>query len=424
VVGDAQLYLALDPNKGDVDFHDPSFLPDGRTLLYSVHRQQGVDTLELYENGTRKVLYRLEGVARPQSPQVLNAPQYSPTGHIIYRRDQGIEGVWAVPFSLSSKELTGEHFLIVPGGKCPSVSSDGTLVCGLTTEARAPRQLVWVNHDGKIEGTIGQPQAGLAHPAISRDGQRIAYDAFEDNVREIWVYDIVTNGRTRLTLSSSSANNSYPAWVPGQNRIAFSCTTDQGPAICAKDADGNGETEILAKKAEVPVFSPDGAYMVYISSGEGRSVLMKLRLIKDSQPEVFSDVPAFNPHMSADGHYVSYYSYDRGGRSYIQAFPTGAGKWEVAGSGEGWTVWHPNGKELFYVASNPLALMAAPLETSPTFTIGTPRKICDLESSKEFDITPDGNKLVIVRRPDEGGPAPPIIVIQNWFAEFKGKQKK
>ncbi len=48
--------------------------------------------------------------------------------------------------------------------------------------------------------------------------------------------------------------------------------------------------------------------MVFISSGEGRSVLMKLRLIKGSQPEVFSDVPAFNPHMSADGHYVSYYS--------------------------------------------------------------------------------------------------------------------
>ena len=422
--GDAQLYLALDPNKGDVDFHDPSFLPDGRTLLYSVHRQQGVDTLELYQNGTRKVLYRLEGVAQPQAPQVLNAPQYSPTGHIIYRRDQGIEGVWAVPFSLSTKELTGEHFLIVPGGASPSVSSDGTLVCGLTTEVRAPRQLVWVNHDGQIEGTIGQPQPGLDHPAISIDGRRIAYDAVEDNVREIWVYDTVTNGRTRLTLSSSSANNSSPAWIPGQNRIAFSCITDQGRAICAKDADGHGETEILARKAEVPIFSPDGAYMVYISSGEGRSVLMKLRLVKGSQPEVFSDVPAFNPHMSADGHYVSYYSYDRVGRSYIQAFPTGVGKWEVPGSGEGWAVWHPNGRELFYEVSNPSALMAAPLETRPTLTIGTPRKICDLEAGRGFDITPDGKKFVIVRRPDERGSVPPIIVIQNWFSEFKGRQQK
>ena len=422
--GDAQLYLALDPNKGDVDFHDPSFLPDGRTLLYSVHRQQGVDTLELYEHGARKILYRLEGVARPQQPQVLNTPQYSPTGHIIYRRDQGIEGIWAVPFSRSSKELTGEHFLIVPGGVCPSVSSDGTLVCGLTTESRAPRQLVWVNHEGKIEGAIGQPQPGLAHPAISRDGRRIAYDALEDNIREIWVYDAVTNGRTRLTFSSSSENNSYPAWIPGQNRIAFSCVTDQGPAICAKAADANGETAILAKKAEVPVFSPDGAYMVYISSGEGSPVLMKLHLTKDSQPEVFSEVPAINPHMSPDGHYISYYSFERGGRSYIRAFPTGAGKWDVPGSGEGWTVWHPNGKELFYEVTNPPALMAAPVETSPTFSIGTPRKICDLGSNEGFDIAPDGSRLVIVSRPNEGGPAPAIIVVQNWFAEFKEKQKK
>jgi Tol biopolymer transport system component len=422
--GDAQLYLALDPNKSDVDFHDPSFLPDGRTLLYSVHRQQGVDTLELYEDGTRKILFRLEGVARQQDPQVLNSPQYSPTGHLIYRRDAGIEGIWAVPFSLSSKELTGKHFLIVPGGTVASVSSDGTLVCRLATESRSPHQLVWVNHDGKIEGMIGQPQAGLAHPAISRDGRRIAYDALEDNIREIWVYDTVTNARTRLTLSSASENNSYPAWIPGQNRIAFSCVTGQGPAICAKAADGNGEPEILAKNAEVPAFSPDGAYMVYLRSGDG--ALMKLRLTKDSQPEIFSDVLTLNPHISPDGHYISYYSWERGGRSYIRAFPTGAAKWEVPGSSEGLTVWHPNGKELFYEASNPPALMAAPLETSPSFSIGMPRKVCDLGSNRGlgFDISPDGSKLVIVRQPTEGGPASPIIVVQNWFAEFKEKQKK
>jgi serine/threonine-protein kinase len=426
--GDAQVYLALDTNKGDVDFHDPSLLPDGRTLLYSVHRQQGVDTLELYKDGVRKILFRLEGLAQQQNPQVLNAPQYSATGHIIYRRDQGIEGVWAAPFSLTSNELTGEHFLVVAGGTCPSVSSDGTLVYAMATELRAPRQLVWVSHDGKNEETIGQPQAGLAHPAISQDGRRIAYDALDDNNREIWVYDTVTKGRTRLTLSSSSKENSYPAWIPGQNRIAFSCVTEPGPAICAKAADGKGETEILVKNGEVPAFSPDGAYMVYIRRGEGLAVLMKLRLTKDSQPETFSDVVAIGPHISPDGHYLSYYSWERGGRSYIRAFPTGDAKWEVPGSGQGLVVWHPNGKELFY--EMPPALIAAPLETTPTFTIGTPRKICDLGSTNQtapnlgFDITPDGNRLVIVRRPNEGGTAPPIVVIQNWFAEFKDKQKK
>jgi serine/threonine protein kinase len=426
--GDAQVYLALDKDKGDVDFHDPSLLPDGRTLLYSVHRQQGVDTIELYKDGVRKILFRLEGLAQQQNPQVLNAPQYSATGHIIYRRDQGIEGVWAAPFSLTSNELTGEHFLVVAGGTCPSVSSDGTLVCAMVTELRAPRQLVWVSHDGKSEETIGQPQAGLAHPAISQDGRRIAYDALEDNIREIWVYDTVTKGRTRLTLSSSSEENSFPAWIPGQNRIAYSCVTTQGPAVCAKAADGKGETEILVKNGEVPAFSPDGAYMVYLRTGGGQvgqGVLMKLRLTKDSQPEIFSNFPVVNPHMSPDGHYLSYYSWERGGRSYIRAFPTGDAKWEVPGSGEDLVVWHPNGKELFY--EMPPALMAAPLETTPSFTIGSPRKICDLGSNSEgqgFDIAPDGSKLVIVRRPNERGTAPPIVVIQNWFAEFNGKQKK
>jgi len=423
--GDPQLYLPLDADK-ELDFHDPSFLPDGRTLLYSVHRLQGVDTLELYKDGTRKVLFRLEGVARPQNPQLLNAPQYSSTGHIIYRREQGIEGVWAVPFSLSSNELTGEHFLIVATGDTPSVSSDGTLVCKMATDSQAPRQLVWVSLDGKSEEPVGQAQAGISHPAISPDGRRIAYDALEDNAREIWVYDTITKVRTGLTLSSSTRENSYPSWIPGQNRIAFSCVTQEGPAICAKGADGKGPTDILAKRAEVPVFSPDGAYMVYIRSGEGPGLLMKLGLTKDSRPEMLSDVAAINPRFSPDGHYLSYYSWERGGRSYIRTFPTGDAKWEVPGAEGDLVVWHPNGKELFYEMLNPSTLMAAPLETNPSFSIGTPRKICDVGSNQSlgFDITPDGSKLVVVRHPSEAGPAPPIIVIQNWFAEFKDKQKK
>ena len=423
--GDPQLYLPIDADK-ELDFHDPSFLPDGRTLLYSVHRLQGVDTLELYKDGTRKVLFRLEGVARPQNPQLLNAPQYSSTGHIIYRREQGIEGVWAVPFSLSSNELTGEHFLVVATGDTPSVSSDGTLVCKMATESQAPRQLVWVSLDGKSEEPVGQAQAGLSHPAISPDGRRIAYDALEDNAREIWVYDTITKVRTRLTLSSSTRENSYPSWIPGLNRIAFSCVTQEGPAVCAKGADGKGATDILAKQGEVPTFSPDGAYMVYIRSGEGPGLLMKLGLTKDSQPEMFSDVAAINPRLSPDGHYLSYYSWERGGRSYIRTFPTGDAKWEVPSAEGDLVVWHPNGKELFYEMINPSTLMAAPLETNPSFSIGTPRKICDVGSNQAlgFDITPDGSKLVVVRHPSEAGPAPPIIVIQNWFAEFKDKQKK
>jgi hypothetical protein len=420
--GDPQLYLPLDADK-ELDFHDPSFLPDGRTLLYSVHRLQGVDTLELYKDGTRKVLFRLQGVARPQSPQLLNAPQYSSTGHIIYRREQGIEGVWAVPFSLSSNELTGEHFLVVATGDTPSVSSDGTSfanghrVAGLSsTRMGEPR---WQRR--RACWTSASWSLILQFPRMAEESLMLLKTMLER-------FGCTTQSQKTncLTLSSSTRENSYPSWIPGQNRIAFSCVTQEGPAVCAKGADGKGATDILAKQGEVPVFSPDGAYMVYIRSGEGPGLLMKLGLTKDSQPEMLSDVAAINPRLSPDGHYLSYYSWERGGRSYIRTFPTGDAKWEVPSAEGDLVVWHPNGKGLFYEMINPSTLMAAPLETSPSFSIGTPRKICDVGSNQAlgFDITPDGSKLVVVRHPSEAGPAPPIIVIQNWFAEFKDKQKK
>ena len=86
--GDPRVLLPLD-GKDDVDFHVPSVLPDGQTLIYAVHRQEGVDTIEALSGGTRHVLLRLEGRAL-EGPQVLNRPMFSPTGHLIYKLEQGM----------------------------------------------------------------------------------------------------------------------------------------------------------------------------------------------------------------------------------------------------------------------------------------------------------------------------------------------
>ena len=101
--------------------------PAGRpALLSSVHRRQGVDTIEVFSAGTRKVVMRLEGRAR-ESPQVLNTPVYSPTGHLLYRLEQGNAGIWAVPFSLSRLETTGDPFLVAAGASLPSITANGLL---------------------------------------------------------------------------------------------------------------------------------------------------------------------------------------------------------------------------------------------------------------------------------------------------------
>ena len=76
------------------------------------------------------------------------------------------EGIWAVPFSLATLDVTGEPFVIVPGGSSAGGSADGTLI---HTDLRpwSGLELVWFDGEGQVQETIGQPQQGLASPALS-----------------------------------------------------------------------------------------------------------------------------------------------------------------------------------------------------------------------------------------------------------------
>jgi serine/threonine-protein kinase len=250
--GDPEIFIKLDP-EAEVDFHRPSFLPDGHTIVYSLHRYQGVDTIEAYRGGQRKSLLRLEGQAR-NGPQVIDYPQYSPTGHLLYLREQGNPGIWAVAVSPSRLEITGEPFLVTPNASHLSVADDGTLVFDVAGDS-GPGQLAWVNRKGVVEQTIGEPQENIRNPAISPDGSRIAYTADEKGKSDIWVIDR-KGARTRLTFSAEESRN--PKWSPDGRRIIFGSATKGGSAICEKSADGSGETKILAEKASQGDVSPDG----------------------------------------------------------------------------------------------------------------------------------------------------------------------
>ena len=66
--GDAVSFIEPDPdNEGD--FHTPHALPGDRGLLYVVHRNVGIDTIEVFAEGNRKVVLRLEGESADRDPR-------------------------------------------------------------------------------------------------------------------------------------------------------------------------------------------------------------------------------------------------------------------------------------------------------------------------------------------------------------------
>jgi hypothetical protein len=150
----------------------------------------------------------------------------------------------------------------------------------------------------------------------------------------------------------------------------------------------------------------------------------------DSVPFVTSPFDLLSPKLSPDGKYLAYGSNESGSYEvYVQPFPQGGGKVRVSLNGGGQPRWRGDGKELFYVEGN--ALVAVPVTTASGFSAGEPQRLFEaalgaLEGrGQRYTVTPDGQKFIIVEDADGDDAAVPAIqVTQNWFAEFKGRQRE
>jgi eukaryotic-like serine/threonine-protein kinase len=399
--------------KAESDFHDPYVLPDGHTVVFVVHRQEGTDTLAALVDGQRRILLQMKD-------QRFSYPTWSPSGHLIYRRTGGGGGIWAVPFSAAKATFTGDPFLVAADAGEPSTGADGTLAYFAGEGARL--HLAWVDRAGQVEGTVGQSQEGITRPRLSPDGTRVAVSALEVENRDIWVHDLARGTRTRLTFDSTIENN--PAWNPAGDRVLFSRVESPSANIYMQPADGSGTAEKLAEGFGGRV-SRDGRMLAYDIGLMGHADLMWLDLRGDRTASKRVETPAAElwPEISPDGLYLAYQSNESGHEEiYVHRFPQGEGRWQVSAAGGTMPRWSSRGNELFFVADDDL--MVAEVQTQPALRLGTPQKLfsgrtLNLSSMTDYDVSPDGRRILVVQR--EGSTTlPRVTVVQNWYREFAG----
>jgi len=132
--------------------------------------------------------------------------------------------------------------------------------------------------------------------------------------------------------------------------------------------------------------------------------------------------------FSADGRFLAYVS-NASGRPevYVQTFPEGGGKWQVSSAGGSEPVWARSGKELFYRAGN--QMMAVSIEAEPTFTAGKPTALFPDPYLKSgwfqavYDVSPDGQRFVMVQSSDEAEGSTQLSVVQNWPELLKPSER-
>jgi len=363
-------------------------------------------------------------------------PWYAPSGHLIYAQGGT---VFAVPFDADRLELTGSPVPVVEGvlqssmgGSFYSLSTSGTLVYVsgpvLTSggvNIAGPRRLVWVMRNG-TEQPVGAAEHEYDWPRLSPDGRRIAVEVGP----QTWIYDIARDTLTRLAFEGSQ--NDAPEWTPDGLRVAVrSNRGGAGSKIFWQMADGSGGQEALTATTGVArSFSPDGQLMAYHITDPKTQRDIWVTSVKDHKATPFLRTPATEgaPAFSPDGRWIAYVSDESASGQpevYVQPYPGPGGKWQVSTDHGTEPVWNPNGRELFYRRGR--RLMAVPVTTQPTFSVGKPAVLFEGDyvvsefpaTGIAYDVSPDGQRFLMVKEVEQPASATQINVVVNWFEELK-----
>jgi len=154
-----------------------------------------------------------------------------------------------------------------------------------------------------------------------------------------------------------------------------------------------------------------------------------------AKPVLLDDLPDSNEFGSAfspDGKWIAYATSSENFKIYVQPFPATGVKYEVATGGATWPLWSRDGKELFYrpstAQSGTPTINVVSIATQPTFRFSNQqtlpiRNFLIFMNYRDFDITPDGKRLVVVRPVQQTAVAARITlqinVVENWFEELK-----
>ena len=194
-------------------------------------------------------------------------------------------------------------------------------------------------------------------------------------------------------------------------------------------AEGGGGLERLTKsdyQTSPASFSPDGQLLAFIEDHPEAGRAIRVLNLADDEAETFLQTghEETAPKFSPDGKWLVYTSDESGRREiYVRPYPGPGGKWQISNDGGQEPVWNPQGGELFYRSGS--KIMAVTVDTDSGFAAGTPQMLFEgpyLPTNASFpfyDVSPDGNRFLMLDPVLSQGGATQIHVVLNWFEELR-----
>lgn len=129
---------------------------------------------------------------------------------------------------------------------------------------------IWLGKEDKPDRCVLDEVAREEDVAISPDGSKIAYSRrVPGNPQELWLYDIATGKREKLTSETRWAL--CPAWSPDSQRLAYASNSGGNFDIYIVELATRSIARLTTDDGfdSFPVWSPDGRGIAFVSNRLG-----------------------------------------------------------------------------------------------------------------------------------------------------------